>query len=106
MQDFIDDTVDNSDESDIIEVERAMAAKSFDKAVQYARKELNLSISSLSELPLKTLNCINSLIHRLYQEIPVLNGVISEIVLNDITEIAKASVLLSDSSKLQVRSKN
>ena len=105
VQNFIDDTVDNSDESDIIDIERSMAAKSFDKATKYARKELKISISSLSELPLETVNAINSSMHRLYQEIPVLKGSVSEVVLEDMAEIAKASVSWLDGTTPRIRIK-
>lgn len=105
VQNFTDDTVDNSDESDIIDIERSMAAKSFDKATKYARKELKISISSLSELPLETVNAINSSMHRLYQEIPVLKGSVSEVVLEDMAEIAKASVSWLDGTTPRIRIK-
>ena len=105
VQNFTDDTVDNSDESDIIDIERSMAAKSFDKATKYARKELKISISSLSELPLETVNAINSSMHRLYQEIPVLKGSVSEVVLEDMAEIAKASVFWLDGTTPRIRIK-
>lgn len=97
--------VDKSGGSGIIDVERAMAAKSFDKAAQYAKKDLKVSISSLSELPLKTVNVINSSMHRLYQEIPAVNGAVGEIVLNDMAEIAKASVSWIDGTTPYIRIK-
>lgn len=84
--------LDNSQESGIIEIERAMAAKTFDKAAEYAKKELGASISSLSELPLKTVNAVNRSIGKLYQDVPSLSGIIDEIVVDDIDEIAKSAL--------------
>ena len=84
--------LDKSAGSGIIEIERAMAAKSFDKAAEFARKELKTSISSLSELPLKTVNVVNSSISKLYKDIPSLAGAIDEVVVDNIDEIAKTSL--------------
>lgn len=85
-------TLDKSAGSGIIEIERAMAAKSFDKAAEYARRELKTSISSLSDLPLKTVNAVNHSIGKLYKDVPSLAGAIDEIVVDDINEIAKSSL--------------
>ncbi|MGN0590671.1 hypothetical protein, partial [Ruminococcus sp.] len=72
--------VDKSGGSGIIDVERAMAAKSFDKAAEFARKELKVSIHSLSELPLETINVVNNSIGKLYKDVPSLAGVIDEVL--------------------------
>lgn len=96
--------VDKSGESDIIEFERAMAAKSFDKASEYARKKLKISISSLSELPLETVNAVNNSIEKLYKNVPSLFGIINEVLVDDINEIAKSSLRWIDGSP-QIRLK-
>lgn len=85
-------TLDKSAGSGIIEIERAMAAKTFDKAAEYAKKELGTSISSLSELPLKTVNAVNNSIGKLYKDFPSLSGIIDEVVVDDIDEIAKSAL--------------
>ena len=84
--------VDKSGGSGIINVERAMAAKSFDKAAEFARKELKVSIHSLSELPLETINVVNNSIGKLYKDVPSLAGVIDEVLVDDMDEIATSSL--------------
>lgn len=85
-------TVDKSGGSGIIEIERAMAAKTFSKAAEYAKKELGISISSLSELPLDTVNAVNNSIRKLYKDVPSLSGIIDEMIVDDIDEIFKSSI--------------
>lgn len=96
--------VDKSGGSGIIKIERGMAAKSFNKASDYARKELKISIPSLSELPLETVNAVNSSIGKLYKDVPSLAGVIDEVLLDDMDEIAKSSLRWVDGSP-QIRLK-
>lgn len=97
--------VDKSGESGIIKIERGMASKSFNKASDYARKELKISIPSLSELPLETVNAVNSSIGKLYKDVPSLVGVIDEVLLDDMDEIAKASVSWIDGTTPYIRIK-
>lgn len=99
LDDILDDidkavgkSLDKSAGSGIIEIERAMAAKTFDKAAEYAKKKLGMSISSISELPLETVNAVNNSIGKLYQDIPSLSGIIDEVVVDDINEIAKSAL--------------
>lgn len=96
--------VDKSSGSGIIKIERGMASKSFNKASDYARKELKISIPSLSELPLETVNAVNSSIGKLYKDVPSLAGVIDEVLLDDMDEIAKSSLRWVDGSP-QIRLK-
>ncbi len=98
------ETVDKLQENDIIEIERAMAAKTFGKAAEYAKKELGISISSLSELPLETVNAVNNSIRKLYKDVPSLSGIIDEMIVDDIDEIFKSSIRWVNSSP-QIRLK-
>lgn len=84
--------LDNGAGSGIIRIERSMAAKSFEKAAAYANKNFSATISSLSELPLDTVNAVNNAIHKLYKDIPSLSGFIDEIIVDDIDEIVTSSM--------------
>lgn len=97
-------TLDNGGGSGIIEIERAMAAKTFDAAADYAKKELKTSISSLSELPLSTVNAVNDSIRRLYKNIPSLSGFIDEVIVDDIDEIASSAIRwVNDSPQIRLK---
>ncbi len=84
--------VANSVESGIIESERPMAFKNTDKAIEYAKNSLSVSADSLSELPVERVNEILNDVRKLYRDMPKLNGFVDEIILDDMNEIAKASL--------------
>lgn len=83
-----------------IETERAISFKKVDKAIEYAKNKLSVSADSLSVLPIEKVNVILSHISRLYAKMPVLNGFVDEIVLEKMSEIAKASIKWSNGSPL------
>ena len=78
-------------DSGIIEAERPMAAKTFEKAAEYAKSKLGLSIEKISDLPVEKVNQINNMIWRIYREVPVIRGSIDEVLLEPMKEIAAAS---------------
>ena len=77
----------------IINIERPMAAKTFDKAAKYAKEKLNLSIENISELPVEKVNKINNTIWEIYKDVPMIRGSISEILLEPTSKIASASMI-------------
>ena len=82
-----------SEDSDgIIEMERPMAAKTFEKAAEYAKSKLGLSIEKISDLPVEKVNQINNTIWRIYRDVPVLRGSIDEVLLEPMKEIAVATL--------------
>ena len=79
-------------EGAIIETERGMHFRNFNSASAYMKKKFGLSISSLEEMPLENLKAVSDCIHRMYRDIPKLDGFIDRIVLADMPDIAKATV--------------
>ena len=79
-------------DSGIIEAERPMAAKTFEKAAEYAKSKLGLSIEKISDLPVEKVNQINNMIWRIYREVPVIRGSIYEVLLEPTSKIAAASM--------------
>lgn len=88
----------------IINIERPMAAKTFDKAAKYAKEKLNLSIENISELPVEKVNKINDAIWKIYKDVPMIRGSISEILLEPTNKIASASMIWRESTpKLRLK---
>lgn len=83
-----------------IETERAISFKKVDKAIEYAKNKLSVSADALSTLPVEKVNVILSHISRLYAKMPVLDGFVDEIVLEKMSEIAKASIKWNDGKPL------
>lgn len=79
-------------DSGIIEAEQPMAAKTFEKAAEYAKSKLGLSIEKISDLPVEKVNQINNMIWRIYREVPVIRGSIYEVLLEPTSKIAAASM--------------
>ena len=89
---------------DIINIERPMAAKTFDKAAKYAKEKLNLSIENISELPVEKVNKINNTIWEIYKDVPMIRGSIDEILLEPTNKIASASMIWrEDVPKLRLK---
>ena len=80
-------------EGAIIETERGMHFRHFKSASAYMEKKFGVSVSSLEEMPLENLKAVSDCIHKMYRDIPQLKGFIDQVVLIDMTEIAKATVL-------------
>ena len=88
----------------IINIERPMAAKTFDKAAKYAKEKLNLSIENISELPVEKVNKINNTIWEIYKDVPMIRGSIDEILLEPTNKIASASMIWrEDVPKLRLK---
>lgn len=88
----------------IINIERPMAAKTFDKAAKYAKEKLNLSIENISELPVEKVNKINNTIWEIYKDVPMIRGSISEILLEPTSKIASASMIWRENTpKLRLK---
>ena len=88
----------------IINIERPMAAKTFDKAAKYAKEKLNLSIENISELPVEKVNKINDAIWKIYKDVPMIRGSISEVLLEPMSEIASSSMIWrEDVPKLRLK---
>ena len=85
------ETLTSEDAGGIIEAERPMAAKTFEKAAEYAKSKLGLSIEKISDLPVEKVNQINNTIWRIYRDVPVIRGSIDEVLLEPMKEIAAAS---------------
>lgn len=83
-----------------IEIERAISFKKVDKAIEYAKNKLSISADALSVLPVEKVNVILKHISRLYAKMPVLDGFVGEIILEKMSEIAKASVKWIDGKPL------
>lgn len=81
------------DSGGIIEMERPMAAKTFEKAAEYAKSKLGLSIEKISDLPVEKVNQINNTIWRIYRDVPVIRGSIDEVLLEPTSKIAAASMI-------------
>lgn len=76
----------------IIETERGMHFRNFKSASAYMEKKFDLSISGLETMPLENLKAVSDCIHKMYRDIPKLEGFIDRIVLADMPDIAKATV--------------
>lgn len=76
----------------IKEQERPMAAKTFEKAAEYAKSKLGLSIEKISDLPVEKVNQINNTIWRIYRDVPAIRGSIDEVLLEPMKEIAVATL--------------
>lgn len=88
----------------IINMERPMAAKTFDKAAKYAKEKLNLSIENISELPVEKVNKINDAIWKIYKDVPMIRGLISEVLLEPTSKIASASMIWRENTpKLRLK---
>ena len=83
-----------------IETERAISFKKVDKAIEYAKNKLSVSADALSVLPVEKVNVILKHISRLYAKMPVLDGFVDEIILEKMSEIAKASIKWVDNKPL------
>ena len=83
-----------------METERAISFKKADKAIEYAKNKLSISADALSVLPVEKVNVILKHISRLYAKMPVLDGFVHEIILEKMSEIAKASVKWIDGKPL------
>lgn len=84
--------LDNFGKSGIMEIERAIKSKTFDEASKYARNHLSISINGLSSVPIENINAVNNCLHRMYREVPSVSGFVDEVVLADVSEIAKSSL--------------
>ncbi len=89
-------TVDKTEKSGIMETERSIKLKSFDEATDYAKKHLSVSISGLKDMPIDNISAVGNCLHRMYKENPSLSGFIDEVVLADMNDIAKSSILWKD----------
>lgn len=76
-------------------IERAIKARDFKSVSKYVKRDMALSIDSLSELPAENLKTVVSALHSLNREFPSLSGFIDAVDLTDIGEIAKASIVFS-----------
>lgn len=76
----------------IMETERSMHFRNFQSASAYMEKKFDLSISGLETMPLENLKAVSDCIHRMYRDIPKLEGFIDRIVLADMPDIARATV--------------
>ena len=76
----------------IIETERAMHFRNFKSASAYMEMKFDLSISGLETMPLENLKAVSDCLHKMYRDIPKLEGFIDRIVLADMPDIAKATV--------------
>lgn len=92
LNNFKKNGLTNGGESGIMETERAISFKKTDKAIDYAKNKLALSATALSELPVEKVNAILSNISRLYAEMPMLKGFVNEVLLEPMSEVAKASI--------------
>lgn len=82
----------NGSQGAIIETERGMHFRSFDSASAYMKQRFGLSISGLEEMPLENLKAVSDCIHRMYRDIPKLDGFIGRVALANMTDIAKATI--------------
>lgn len=85
-------TLDFSAQSDIIETERALKARTFESYAERAKEHLSLSIDGLKEMSLESVRTVTDCLHQLYKEMPELSGFIQESVLVNMNEICKASL--------------
>ena len=98
------ETVENHQKDDIIEINRALSFRDMNNAMEYATDKLFLSANAISELPIEKVTAILSSVRQLYRDIPKLNGFIDEITLENIKDIADATLRwINDKPKILLK---